>query len=243
MFVVLVFFTDCHCHVRVSCVRWAFEFLYLVWKYVVERDLWNVLLVVWDSLVNVLSLRAWRLSHLHLHCKSSPVHPSSTSLGWSKYSSLCAPTDLSGIHTAIKAMAIFIWCGLFVCLFLELLILIVSSWWVKPGPLPLSVFNSSLTFSTQSGVKEWVNLSEAKGPSLCPDVDFWHDHCHVEARAAVSTHNRHSDNHCIYSPAQRQGRAIFVEPSQGRQHAASVSKKSWRHILQHLFLPRSPNRK
>lgn len=137
------------------------------------------------------------------------------------------------------------WPSLFgvVCLFLELLILIVSSLWVKPGPLPLSVFNSSLTFSTQSGVKEWVNLSEAKGPSLCPDVDFWHDHCHVEARAAVSTHNRHSDDHCIYSPAQRQGRAIFVEPSQGWQHAASVSKKSWRHILQHLFLPRSPNRK
>lgn len=32
----------------------------------------------------------------------------------------------------------------FACLFLELLVLIVSSLWVKPGPLPLSVFNSAL---------------------------------------------------------------------------------------------------
>lgn len=97
-----------------------------------------------------------------------------------------------------------------VCLFVELLVLIVSSLWVKPGPLLLSVFNSSITLSTQNGVKGWVNFSEPKGPSLCSDVDFWHDHCHVETRAAVITHNRHSDDRCIYGPARKQGRVIFV---------------------------------
>lgn len=113
----------------------------------------------------------------------------------------CVPTDLNRIHIRIKAMPIL----------LKYLILIVRVFF--GGGLRSDFFHICFCYKlnvpySDWNLKKWVNLLEVKDSSLCSDVDFWHDHCHLETRVAIITQKRHSQDQNNCRPSQKPGRVF-----------------------------------